>query len=59
MERAFIITLRLAAGLAVGFWGLSKLLFVNDWVGPYRNRRKTNVLQPLDIRRVSRRRTRS
>ncbi|NBD15215.1 MAG: hypothetical protein GVY04_03445 [Cyanobacteria bacterium] len=37
MERAFIITLRLAAGLAVGFWGLSKLLFVNDWVDPYEN----------------------
>jgi len=35
MERAFIITLRLAAGLAVGFWGLSKLLFVDHWVGPY------------------------
>ncbi|WP_150107040.1 hypothetical protein [Halothece sp. PCC 7418] len=37
MERAFIITLRLAAGLAVGFWGLSKLLFVNNWIGPYEN----------------------
>ncbi len=37
MERAFIITLRLAAGLAVGFWGLSKLLFVKNWVGPYEN----------------------
>lgn len=35
MERAFIITLRLAAGLAVGLWGLSKLLFVKNWVGPY------------------------
>ena len=37
MERAFIITLRLAAGLAVGFWGLSKLFFVKNWVGPYEN----------------------
>jgi len=37
MERAFMITLRLAAGLAVGLWGLSKLLFVKNWVGPYEN----------------------
>jgi len=37
MERAFIITLRLGAGLAVALWGLSKLLFVKNWVGPYQN----------------------
>lgn len=37
MERAFIFMLRLAAGLAVGLWGLSKLLFVKNWVGPYEN----------------------
>ena len=35
MERAFIIALRLAAGLAVGFWGLSKLIFAQNWVKPY------------------------
>jgi len=35
MERTFIIILRLAAGLAVGFWGLSKLLFVQNWAKPY------------------------
>jgi len=35
MERTFMIFLRLAAGLAVGFWGLSKLLFVQNWVQPY------------------------
>ena len=33
---AFLI-LRLAAGLAVGFWGLSKLLFAQNWVAPYEN----------------------
>jgi len=27
--------LRLAAGLGIGFWGISKLIFANDWVGPY------------------------
>lgn len=37
MERAFIITLRLGAGLAVALWGLSKLLFVKNWVGPYQS----------------------
>ncbi|MGV2826797.1 hypothetical protein [Myxosarcina sp. GI1(2024)] len=36
MQSAFI-AIRLAAGLAVGFWGLSKLLFVQSWVGPYQN----------------------
>lgn len=35
MERTFMIFLRLAAGLAVGFWGLSKLFFVQNWVKPY------------------------
>lgn len=35
MERAFIIALRLAAGLAVGLWGLSKLIFAQNWVKPY------------------------
>jgi len=35
MERVFIIALRLAAGLAVGLWGLSKLLFVQNWIKPY------------------------
>lgn len=30
-----VIVLRLAAGLSIGFWGISKLIFANDWVGPY------------------------
>lgn len=35
MTPTALLTLRLAAGLAVGFWGLSKLLFAQDWVAPY------------------------
>ena len=29
--------LRLAAGLGIGFWGISKLIFAGDWVGPYQS----------------------
>lgn len=29
--------LRVAAGLAIGFWGISKLIFAGDWVGPYQS----------------------
>ncbi|MGF1479024.1 MAG: hypothetical protein ACFB4I_05985 [Cyanophyceae cyanobacterium] len=32
MSRAYLVTFRLAAGLAVGFWGVSKLFFVSSWV---------------------------
>ncbi|HHP7244830.1 MAG TPA: hypothetical protein ACFE0H_09110 [Elainellaceae cyanobacterium] len=35
MTRTSFVILRLAAGLAVGFWGLSKLVFVQNWVAPY------------------------
>lgn len=35
MNSASALALRLGAGLAVGFWGLSKLFFVSNWVGPY------------------------
>jgi len=34
-ERTYAIALRLAAGLAVGLWGVSKLFFVQSWIGPY------------------------
>ncbi|PSP17852.1 MAG: hypothetical protein BRC58_05215 [Cyanobacteria bacterium QS_8_64_29] len=29
--------MRVAAGLAVALWGLSKLIFLPDWVGAYQN----------------------
>ena len=36
-NKLHIVILQSAAGLAVGFWGLSKLLFAEDWVGPYQD----------------------
>lgn len=35
MQSTPVFIFRLAAGCAVGFWGLSKLFFANNWVGPY------------------------
>lgn len=35
MNKPHHVLLRLAAGLAIGLWGISKLLYVNDWVMPY------------------------
>ncbi len=36
-NRLHIVILQLAAGLAVGFWGISKVLFGSDWVAIYQN----------------------
>jgi len=37
MQGASAILVRLAAGLAVALWGLSKLIFLPNWVGAYQN----------------------